>query len=135
MDKKEDLSKIKEYVISNFKCDGCGNCCVLDKGFVYCTPEETKKIAKFLEMDLLTFLSEYTIKEKGWTILSSPKFNPHCFLDQHNMCSIYDVRPEKCRIYPNWNSIWKDFDSFLKEAETCPSLKKAYDKYLNLINL
>jgi uncharacterized protein len=125
---EKNMEKLKAKVLKNFECLECGNCCRLETGYTYCRPEEAEQIAAFLKMDIYTFISKHTIKENGWLILSSPKFATSCFLDKNNRCQIYDVRPENCRTYPDWVSVWKSDDLFRAETKTCPGLKKTLEK-------
>ncbi|MBT7087477.1 YkgJ family cysteine cluster protein [bacterium] len=124
---RKNMDKLKEKILKNFKCLGCGHCCELEGGYVYARPEEAERIAKYLGLDMVTFLKQNTLKENGWLILSSPRFKPACFLDKNKCCQIYEVRPKNCRTYPDWFSVWKNYETFLKETEFCPGLKRAYD--------
>ncbi|MBT3581633.1 YkgJ family cysteine cluster protein [bacterium] len=123
---RKNMDKLKALILEKFQCLGCGNCCELANGYVYARPEEAVCIAKYLEMDIIAFLQKYTLKENGWLILSSAKFRANCFLDEHKKCQIYEVRPKNCRTYPDWFSVWKNYETFLKETEFCPGLKKVF---------
>jgi Fe-S-cluster containining protein len=90
------------------RCKRCGECCR------YCNPitlddEECKVIARHLGM------SDHSFKERYIDVLTNPKKDEskegdlaikkdramHCpFYDKEIGCSIYEVRPTACRIFP-----------------------------------
>ena len=115
---------VKEKILSKFNCQKSGNCC-RTSGIVYASHSELQAMAKELDIDLASFLRNYTKKENGWTVISTTRFRPNCFLTKTNTCSIYQSRPKKCRSYPNWPEIWESKNSLMKEAALCPALKKA----------
>ena len=121
--------EIKQQILSKFRCQKTGNCCRRD-GIVYASQDEIKEMAASLDIDIATFMSRFTKRDNGWTVISTQRFRPNCFLDDNNGCSIYNARPKHCRTYPDWPQIWDNKESLLTEASLCPALKKAC---LNLI--
>ena len=103
---KEEIEnfKINEYVIAQALkdqesfCVKCGNCCKI------CDPidvskNELKKIASYLKINYSKFKQQYPLQWKN-TRLYGLKGKPCPFLNKHNLCLIYNVRPMVCRIYP-----------------------------------
>ncbi len=93
----EKLNQIYETVPSG-KCEGCAKCCMESVGInlteflnIYKYLEERPNIyIKYIDKVLDYYFMEY--KEKK----SCP------FLDNNNMCSIYEVRPLNCRLFGHW---------------------------------
>ncbi|MBN2384490.1 YkgJ family cysteine cluster protein [bacterium] len=108
----------------SFKCQRCGACCATS-GWVYVTASEITAIAAFLGLDQLTFTQQYLTHDRGWDLLSSPSFRPHCFLDSQNQCEIYPVRPQSCRTYPYQFSSMAEYREALKR---CPELQRLVRK-------
>jgi len=61
---RKNMDKLKALILEKFQCLGCGNCCELANGYVYARPEEAERIAKYLGLDMVTFLKQNTLKEK-----------------------------------------------------------------------
>ena len=123
-----DLNHQNQKIKQLFSCQQCGNCCRRPGGFVYLNESETVNIAHYLKMLPSIFKQQYLSQDLGWLVLSSPKHNPICFLDQKGNCRIYAARPEQCRSYPNWPEIWTTPENILNETAICPGLKLAYQK-------
>ena len=107
-----------------FECQGCGGCCKSGCGWVHLTQEDVKNIAEFLGLMPFEFRTRFLKKKNGRDILSSPNFNPNCFLDAEGRCEIYPARPRQCRTYPFWDSVFKTKKSFQNECNLCPGLGK-----------
>lgn len=116
------LQTLRKKVLKNFKCQNCGNCCKF-KGYVYVTPEEIQKIAAYLNIFIFDFMNKYTVKKNNQYLISSPIFNPTCFLDENNRCKIYPVRPKSCQTYPDWDTIWQNQKNLQEEKTNCLGLK------------
>jgi len=95
-----------------FHCTQCGNCCTGPPGAVWFTPDEGRRIADHLRLDLGTFLARYTRELDGRRSLRERKTEHgyDCiFLDRKTLpgravCGIYDARPTQCRTWPFWRS-------------------------------
>ncbi len=118
----------KKTILKKFQCQNCGNCCKF-KGYVYINQKEIHAIADYLELFISDFITKYTIKEDNRYLISSPKFQPNCFLDTNNICTIYPVRPKACKTYPDWDHIWQSNNSLLQESKICEGLKLAIKSY------
>jgi Fe-S-cluster containining protein len=124
----QKISDIKEVILHNFVCQQCAGCCKISDGYVYITLPEMIKVADFLKLNMPDFMAKYILKEDGHFLLSSPRHHQQCFLDQHNRCQIYAVRPAACATYPDWPYLWRSFDAFLEEVNSCPGLAIAFEK-------
>lgn len=120
--------KLREKLLKNFQCQGCGRCCQRPGGVVYISISEAHNIAKFLQKPLFMFLQENCKKQRGWLVLSDAKFFPKCYLDQNKKCKIYPVRPKYCRQYPLTRDVLKSDKTILAESKTCPAIAAAIGK-------
>ncbi|MFC1848829.1 YkgJ family cysteine cluster protein [candidate division CSSED10-310 bacterium] len=103
-----------------FQCQQCGACCQTS-GWVYITACEGQRVAHFLKIDPVLFFRNFTIREDGWLLLSSPEFKPHCFLQDGVHCTIYPARPRTCRVYP---MIFSDVEEYQAALTICPELRR-----------
>lgn len=89
--------ELHQEAFSIVDCTKCANCCKTLHPVV--TNEDITRIAGHLGMTEEEFVAAYLERdeeESGYRIKSTP-----CpFLGDDNRCTIYDVRPEKCRGYP-----------------------------------
>lgn len=121
-----------------FDCTGCGKCCKT-KGEVYLSSSETEEAARYLDLSTGQFKQLYASHEEvipeqkagqgntGWTVLKQKELNVdedgtalsggECiFLDENNMCSIYEARPLQCSTYPFWPRIMDSQESWNNEV-------------------
>ena len=127
------LIEHKKEILNQFKCQKSGNCCKAD-GFVFVSKENITNMSRELNLSEFEFRQKYTRKHNGWEIVASPNFQQNCFLTCNKTCRVYKSRPSACQTYPNWPSIWKSDMTLLKEAETCPGLKKSIESTLNQLS-
>ncbi len=109
-----------EQVFERINCLDCANCCKTTPALIL--PSDAKRIAKHLKMSLKDFYTRYTVRdEDGDTVF---KKTPCVFLDEHNYCTIYFVRPNACREYPHTNhrNMKKILDLTFKNREICPAV-------------
>lgn len=90
------VHQLNEKYLKEIDCTECANCC--KELAPALSLEETKKIAKHLELSYEEFEENYIERKtaegiilKGW----------ECPFLNENSCSIYDYRPEVCRSYPH----------------------------------
>ena len=96
------LVKLKhsEKVTFDFKCKRCGKCC-RSKGYVSIGSEEINNISKRMDIAKKEFINTYTKKTKDNEIVLKNTKGACIFL-KGNVCSIYDVRPDQCKLFPFW---------------------------------
>lgn len=102
--------------ITQFECKQCGNCC-RGNGYVRITPDESKRIARFLNIKVASFYNQYTFRPDGQTDVGTED-NEHWLLDtetrecaflENNLCKIHPVKPAQCRDFPQH---WRPRDFF-----------------------
>ncbi len=113
--------ELHQEAFSIVDCTKCANCCrTLHAIF---TDKDIKRIAGHLGMTTEKFIAahlEYD-EEEG---RNRTKTMPCPFLGQDNLCTIYNIRPEKCRGYPFTDKPDFCFSSVnhANNAVTCPAV-------------
>ena len=109
-----------------FECQGSGKCCTShgEFGFVYLTPSDRKRFAKFFKIRTAEFTKKYCDRTHGiWHLKENPK-EPDCMFLEGKRCSVYEGRPSQCRTWPFWNDVM-NAKSWTKEvASFCPGVGK-----------
>jgi Fe-S-cluster containining protein len=81
-------------------CTKCANCCrTLRPDF---TSEDIDRIAGHLGMVRKEFIAAYLERDED-QVSYQTNASPCPFLGEDSRCTIYDIRPEKCREYPFTN--------------------------------
>lgn len=112
---------LAEKTWEKIDCLACGNCC--KKMTPTFTPADVKRISSHLAMSPKEFKNKWLQQDednKDWV----NKTTPCQFLDtKTNICSIYEVRPADCSLFPHFNK--KDFDNYNhiyeQNLEYCPA--------------
>lgn len=94
---------ISDSVANNvyYHCQRCTNCCRWP-GFVKVEEHEIADIARFLQLDELEFIQNYTRlrpRRDGLALIDKP--NGECFFLEGNDCRLQQVKPQQCRDFPN----------------------------------
>ena len=109
-----------------FECQGSGKCCTShgEFGFVYLTPDDRKRFAKYFKIRPSEFTKKYCDRTNGiWHLKENPK-EPDCMFLEGKRCSVYEGRPSQCRTWPFWNEVM-DAKSWAKDvASFCPGVGK-----------
>ncbi|MBL8749531.1 MAG: YkgJ family cysteine cluster protein [Planctomycetes bacterium] len=106
-----------------FRCRRSGNCCAIPGGFVRVDAAERTAIAAALGMDERAFASRY-LQQDGQRLKDG--FGNRCVFLQDGApagCSIYDVRPARCRTWPFWPEIRTDAALRDLVMRTCPGIE------------
>jgi uncharacterized protein len=109
------------------RCRRSGNCCAIPGGFVRVDADERAAIAAFLGMDEEAFARRY-LRTDGERLVDG--LGHRCvFLDDFQGgrreagCSIYPVRPAKCREWPFWPEMLGDEALRQIVLRTCPGIE------------
>ncbi len=112
----ERFNKIVKEVTEKIDCTICANCC---KALGTVLNElDIEKISNYSNLTKEEFISKYLTKndENELEIKQLP-----CPFLKDNRCQIYEIRPETCKNYPNFD---KDVSfrchQFFSNAEICP---------------
>ncbi len=107
-----------------FACQRSGNCCSRPGGTVRVGPDDVTRIAAHLGMPEDAFRSRY-VRASGDRLVDG--LGSRCvFLEDGGRaaCSIYPVRPERCRTWPFWDE-HRDSTRLAAAARSCPGITLA----------
>ena len=105
-----------------FACKRSGNCCAIPGGFVRVADSDVAAIARHLGMSEAAVSSRY-VQPDGVTLKDG--LGGRCvFLAEGRLaaCSIYPVRPAKCREWPFWPEVLVDPRLRDLVQRTCPGV-------------
>jgi len=105
-----------------FACRRSGNCCAIPGGFVRVTDDEAAAIAARLGMTVEAFRSRH-LRPDGMTLVDG--LNGACTFLQEGRpagCSIYEVRPARCRTWPFWPEVLENQELEKLVRRTCPGI-------------
>lgn len=94
-----EVDETAAAVSAAIDCKRCANCCrTLDADL---TQEDAQRLADGLHIPLDSVLTQYALPAENPTADEPGKLRgrPCVFLDG-NLCSVYEHRPDGCRIYP-----------------------------------
>jgi len=107
-------------------CKDCeGYCCLGDPGFVWINQEDIYRISSFLSMNTIDFIDQYLNRidnrYSAKDIYTITDYYECIFYDYDNRrCTIYEVRPIQCRLYPFWECFKQNIKLCFDE---CPGVK------------
>ncbi|PJF44572.1 MAG: hypothetical protein CUN55_03310 [Phototrophicales bacterium] len=95
----ELVEQIATPIIAAIDCTTCANCCRhLD---VYLTEADAQRLSSGTFIPYSTLLHQYIDREHAAQVEEWGMFQQKpCVFLKDTLCSIYEYRPESCRIYP-----------------------------------
>lgn len=114
------VDEIAVPIIEAIDCRQCANCCrSLD---VYLVEDDARRLADGLMISLDEVETRYVDREAAAEVDEWGKFRarPCAFLDG-KLCSVYDHRPESCRLYPVFTPDFRwTLEDTIEGASLCP---------------
>jgi Fe-S-cluster containining protein len=106
-----------------FECQpGCTECC-RQKGFVYLTEADLRRMAEYVGMTAAAFERKYVYRTSRKMRLRVPREGTCPFLLEAG-CSIHPAKPTQCRIFPFWPELVESKREWKKTARYCPGIGK-----------
>lgn len=105
-----------------FACRRSGNCCAIPGGFVRLTAGEVQAVAAHIGLTVAAFAGRY-LQPDGERLKEG--LGHRCVFLQDGRqagCSIYPVRPAKCREWPFWPELLADAALLQMVRRICPGL-------------
>ena len=115
--------KTREGYPFRFECRRSGNCCAIPGGIVRVDDADMRAIAAHLGVSIAAFVSRY-VHSDGTRLVDG--LGSRCvFLRDGTTaeCSIYPVRPQKCRDWPFWPEVVGDSELLRSMQRTCPGIE------------
>ncbi len=79
-------------------CTACANCCRVATTEV--SERDVERLARYFRLSLAAFRAEYTTESADEGRILKRNENGCVFLDG-NLCSVYEVRPQTCELFPH----------------------------------
>lgn len=98
-------NELKEDSTFNFKCDTCGKCCC-NRNDIILSPYDIFRIAKYLKIETIDVVTKYCdvyIGRNSKIPICSVNFlgkRRECVFKKGRYCSIQEVKPTVCALYP-----------------------------------
>jgi len=109
----------------NFSCQsGCGKCCDQPGGIVYLSIADAERISQHSGLSVEEWLERDARKTyDGRYVRKSREEDGICIhLNEHQQCSIYQVRPQQCKAFPWWGENLISDRSWNQVKEQCPGI-------------
>jgi Fe-S-cluster containining protein len=112
------LNRFHKEAYTAIDCGQCANCCKTMTPTY--TKADVKRIARHVGLTPQAYWKKYLAQDESGDIIH--RKTPCHFLDKNNRCSIYEVRPQDCRLFPHTQR--KDFlyqrQIHLQNLDECP---------------
>lgn len=116
---------INNKVFDKIDCKECANCCRTLGPRI--TKRDIEIISKKLNLTPNRFIDKYLKIDTDNDYIFNSTECP--FINNDNLCSIYDFRPQACSAYPHLThrKFVQILDLSLKNRHTCPAVEKAFE--------
>ena len=106
-----------------FSCQpGCTKCCEV-RGFVYITESDLQKMALYVGLSAKAFEKKFVVRFKRMLRLRKPP-GAQCHFLTGAGCSVHEVKPVQCRLYPFWPELVEQRKNWEAERKACPGIGK-----------
>lgn len=107
-----------------FACvPGCSRCCDVE-GYVYLTENDLLQAAAYIDLSPAEFEARYVYRTRHLIRLRKPQSKTalQCHFRNAQGCSIHEVKPVQCRLFPFWPEMVEDVKVWRKTARSCPGI-------------
>ena len=122
------VDEIAEPIVTAIDCTKCGNCCRSLP--VHLTPTDINRLSHNVNVYIDDILTQYVDQEGEWSML---KTKPCAFL-RGSLCSIYEHRPESCRLYPQFTPDFRwTMEYMLEGIAICPIIYNVFSELVEKV--
>ncbi len=125
------LRRIAEDVEGQIDCTTCANCCRVATAKV--AERDIEVLAKHLRLTRAKFLAAYTVESEEEGIILKRSKETGCVFLSGNECTVYEVRPDSCKRFPNMvrgnGSILSRMWEFIDRATYCPIVYNSLEAF------
>lgn len=121
-----DVHRLHEEVFAEIDCRTCANCCKTTSPIFY--QNDIERLARVFRVRPSIFIERYLrIDEDNDYVLRS---SPCPFLDEGNLCTVYDDRPRACREYPHTDrkKMVQIMDLTYRNTQVCPAVLEIVER-------
>lgn len=104
-----------------FGCTACGKCCTGVPGYVWVTPEEIARLARFKGQSVERFSREH-VRRVGKRLSLIERKNGDCVLLRDGKCTVYPVKPTPCSTFPFWDGPLSSPEAWQETAARCEGI-------------
>ncbi len=104
-----------------FECKMCGKCCK-GRGGIYLGEDEIETISSYLKLNKAEFKKNYLELKNGKLRLIQNDTGYCIFYSNQKQCSIHEVKPSICRLWPFFRANIEDEQSFFIAKIACPGI-------------
>ena len=133
------FKKCFKFIRRNFECQKCSRCCIcIDE--INITEKEANKISKETNVPISNIIDKRLIRGELYYSLKHQKYEP-CMFMADKKCSIYKIRPDSCKTYPQ--RLIKEYGEYASKYKgeliivippKCPAILKIVDQLKNNFN-
>lgn len=98
---------------------GCTRCCT-QKGFIYLTEDDLKRVAEYNGMTPEEFEARHVYRTRNLRRLRMRRGK--CPFLLSDGCSIHTVKPTQCRLFPFWPELVEDRKGWRRAGRYCPGI-------------
>ncbi len=120
------VHEIHDAVFAETDCTTCANCCKTTSPIF--KMRDIERIAKHYKMKTNDFITQYLHLDADHDYVLHTA--PCSFLEEDNLCRIYDIRPDACREYPHTDrkKFYQLLDLTLENTFICPAAYEITEK-------
>ncbi len=86
---------------------------------------DVRSIASFLRITPECFVMQYCEKRNGKLSIKSRGDRYCIFFDKERLCTIHDVKPLPCRLWPFYPALLKDQENWDEAKDACPGINSS----------
>jgi Fe-S-cluster containining protein len=83
---------------------------------------DIRSIASFLRITPESFVMQYCENRNGKLSIRSRRDRYCIFFDEERLCTIHDVKPRPCRLWPFYPALLKDKEAWNEAKDACPGI-------------
>lgn len=127
----ESFHRLHDEVFEEIDCRTCANCCKTTSPIFY--QNDIERLAKALRMRPAVFIERYLrIDEDHDYVLQSA---PCPFLDDENLCTVYEDRPRACHEYPHTDrkKMFQLLELTYRNTLVCPAVLEIVERLKKVV--
>lgn len=125
------FQQLHEEVFEEIDCRTCANCCKTTSPIFY--QNDIERLAKVFRLRPSVFIERYLrIDEDNDYVLQT---TPCPFLDEENLCTVYENRPRACHEYPHTDrkKMFQILDLTYRNTHVCPAVLEIVERLKKLV--
>lgn len=125
------IHQLHEEVFEEIDCRTCANCCKTTSPIFY--QADIERLARVFRIRPAVFIERYLrIDEDNDYVLQTA---PCPFLDEENLCTVYDDRPRACHEYPHTDrkKMFQILELTYRNTLVCPAVLEIVERLKKVV--